>query len=149
MLMMTAMLAATARAQLNYAVDTALLRSDSCHARFVPYWSVKAKYPQSSRRLAALADSTIPAAARAGLPDGFINLQFVVSCQGITSGYRLSQTDAHYQPVAYPEAVVNALYFFVKALNRWKPAVYQQEPVYYKAYLAFKIRNGHVVEVSP
>lgn len=136
-------------AQSQYAVDTAFRADTSCHAKFFPFWYTKAKRPESSRQLAQAADATIPASARDTSQNGFINLQFVIDCKGIPSSYKLSQTDRHYNPIAYPQALVDALYYFVKGLKDWKPAVYEQKPVYYKAYLAFKIRNGHVVEVSP
>lgn len=73
----------------------------------------------------------------------------MISCKGMPVAFRLLQTDEKYQPASFPAALVDKLYTFTKSLDAWKPAVNQGVPVYYKTYLSFKIRGGHVVEVSP
>jgi hypothetical protein len=138
-----------ANAQDQYAVDTVFHRDSLCGNLFPPYWYAKAKYPESSRRLAQMADAVLPQSVLNDSLNGYVNLQFLVNCKGKTTAYRLSQTNMHYEPVLFPAALVNALYYFVQSLKAWKPALDEGKPVYYKSYLAFKIRQGHVVEVSP
>lgn len=137
-----------AEAQERYAVDTVVHKDNHCPERIVAYFQLKGKYPESPRILTQKADSAIAPVRDAGI-NGYITYQLLIDCKGLPAAFRLLQTDAQYQPAAFPKATVDALYFFVKGLKNWKPGHARDEDLYYKAYLSFKIRNGHVVEVSP
>lgn len=138
----------SAAAQERYAVDTAIHKDHSCPERIVAYFQLKGKYPESPRILVQKADSVLAPVRDPGI-NGYITYQLLVDCKGTPSAFRLLQTDAQYQPATFPKATVDALYFFVRGLKGWKPGHVRDQDVYYKAYLSFKIRNGHVVEVSP
>ena len=139
---------ANASAQtIHYNIDTTFHRIAECKDGNAVFFEVKSKYPERSDHLARRADSALQGASLT--MNGYIIFQLVIDCNGKAAKITLQQTDAKYQPIQFPKEVVERLYGFVTGLKEWKKATLEGQPVYYRTYLSFKIRNGHVAAVSP
>lgn len=136
------------QAQIRYAVDTTYHSDSSCKQVPLAYFQVKGKYPEKPGSLVKRANKALENIPFSPV-NGYITYRMLISCKGVPVAYQLLQNDMNYKPAAFPKELVDALYYFVAGLKDWKPAIYNNEPVYYSAYLSFKISNGHVVEVAP
>lgn len=81
--------------------------------------------------------------------DGFINIRFLVNCEGETDRYRVSQVDLNYRNTEFNTLLIEQLLTLTKQLKDWMPGQYKG--VFYDSYkqIGFKIRNGQLKEVLP
>ena len=135
-------------AQIKYAVATETNLKAAWDTSVVEHWFVKGKYPESSEALVRKANIALSKLSPEDV-SGYITYRMIISTEGQPEGWELLQTDNHYQSIQFSKALVDGLYFFVKDLKGWRKGVYNKRSVRYTTYLSFKIRNGHVVEVSP
>lgn len=90
----------------------------------------------------------IPVAGVKG-QSGFITVKFIINCDGLTGRYRLSEMDSSYQPYHFDPMVSGQLLSLVKGLSHWEPALYKGR--YYDSYqyITFRMRDGHILTISP
>lgn len=136
-------------AQVTYAVDTFFHDDGSCTKKAEgAYFQVRGKYPDRSDNLVRQANKALEKISAPGI-NGYITYRMRIGCKGVPVAYELLQNDMDYRPAQFPKELVDGLYDFVRSLKGWRIATYEKEPVMYRVYLSFKIRNGHVVQVSP
>jgi hypothetical protein len=114
------------------------------------YYSVNGKYPQSSPTLLKKVNLFLEKKPKY-TGSGYITLRFVVNYDGKTSYYRVMQTDEKYQETHFDKRFVQDLYDFTQSLEPWTKCFHPEtkEPLNYKAFISFKIKDGKVINIIP
>jgi hypothetical protein len=122
-----------------------------CDTGFAYYYSAKGKYPRSSATLLKAVNARLAQQHAVYTGSGYITLRFVISCEGkILPGVQVIQTNEQYQKYQFDKGLVNELFVFVKTLDQWKVASFQNGQKFsYVAFLSFKIDNGKVINIIP
>lgn len=111
------------------------------------YYSFKAKYPLSSEKLTERANKVLVYQPKN--IDGFLTIRFMVNCKGQTGHYETYQINNNYQTTVFEQKYVEQLLTFIKNLNNWKIANYQEMAYDYYTYFTFKIEHGVIMEIVP
>ena len=139
-----------------YAIDTsATPHADGClplDSANSPFFQLRGKYPESSRRLAARAAAFLKEHGVLLSGSGYIRYGLQIDCTGLLLQiYRISQTDSSYRQAWFAKEPVEALALFIRTLNRWNDGTskYYPRPVNYFTFLEFHIINGVITDVIP
>jgi hypothetical protein len=132
-------------------LDTPGVGQTICDTGFAYYYSVKGKYPRSSSTLLREVHDHLTKQHAVYTGSGYITLRFVIGCEGkILPGVQAIQTDEQYQKYQFDKGLVKELFAFVKTLDQWKVASFQNGQKFsYVAFLSFKIDNGKVINIIP
>ena len=133
-------------------MDTTLTNNPACKSYYSYYYSYNAKYPQSSattlknvKAFLRYDNFSIPTAA-----SGYITFKFIIDCDGKMSYVKVLQTDEKYNTKKFEKPLVEELYQFLKTLDNWKKAKYEDKiPINYFAFMSFKIQNGEIINIIP
>jgi hypothetical protein len=81
---------------------------------------------------------------------GIVRIQFTINCKGETGLYAVENCDYNYKACNINEVIVEELLSLTKKLNGWIPAKDKQnETIDSHKFLAFKIKNGAIVDILP
>lgn len=133
-------------------MDTTSIMSLGCETRpSLYYYSLGAKYPESSATLVQKAQSFLQIKGHNYTGSGYINFRFVIDCEGKMKACRISQTDEQYKTTHFDATWIEELYLFLQTLDKWKKATHPQSktPINYYAYLTFIVKNGKIINVIP
>lgn len=137
----------------EYGLDSSFALVDSCPAKnIVEYFSVNAKYPESSMSLLNRVRFKAGETNITFNQNGFLTFRFTINCKGNPSFYRLYLLDTNYKEIQFDKEVIDFFYSFVKSLKEWKKVPKNLKGLdapYYNAYLNFQIRNGKIISVAP
>ncbi len=114
--------------------------------KLIQYYSLRIKYPLSSKAIAARADSVC------AIPNhitGYITIRFLINCRGEKTCFHIYQTNADNKNTDWGEAVTHTLKTFVADMPDWPVGTKGGKPIDYHAYLTFKIKNGKIENVIP
>jgi hypothetical protein len=80
---------------------------------------------------------------------GYLTVKFIINCAGQTGRFRLTEMDSTYRPYHFDPRISSRLFTLVRNLTGWQPALYKGR--YYDSYqyITFRIRNGHILTISP
>ncbi|MFA6150048.1 MAG: hypothetical protein WC716_01925 [Chitinophagaceae bacterium] len=137
----------------EYGLDTSFALVDSCPAKnIVEYFSVNAKYPESSMSLLNRIRQKAKDENQIFKQNGFVSFRFTLNCKGQASSYRLFMLDEHYKEIKFEQSAIRFFYDFVRSLKEWKVQPtnkYGEKYSCYNAYLNFQIRDGKILSVAP
>jgi len=132
-------------------MDTTSNHDKACKDYNWYYYQVGGKYPQSSTTLLKEAQQFLLKKNESYSDSGYITFRFKINCEGkMVQKVQVLQTDEKYSSYHFDKNLVNELYTFIKTLDRWKTVKTKEgEPLLYKAFITFKIKNGKVVNIIP
>jgi hypothetical protein len=132
-------------------MDTVSNQVNACPTRNIYYYSVGAKYPESSATLLQKAQSYLETSKRKFQGEGYITFRFIVDCTGKPmKKVEVLQTDNAYKKIHFDKNLVNELFSFFETLDKWKIVKTKDgNPYAYYSFLTFKIKNGKVVNIIP
>ena len=80
--------------------------------------------------------------------NGFLNLRFVINCQGEVGDMEVNQIDLNYQTTEFSQKLVEQLIQLSSRKENWEiPET--EEPKDYYMYLIYKIEDGKIAEILP
>lgn len=132
-------------------MDTLSGHSRECKMSNIFYYSLNAKYPQTSASTLANLKAFQFKAVEDSLKSGYITFRFNIDCNGkIEAGVQVLQTDDKYQSTHFDNHLVNELFIFLKTLDKWKIVKSKTgEAFSYRSFITFKLQNGKVVNIIP
>ncbi|RMB58581.1 hypothetical protein EAX61_09785 [Dokdonia sinensis] len=86
---------------------------------------------------------------RAYTDSGYLNIRFVVNCNGEAGRYVIHENNLNLEPIVFSEDLVNQLYDITTQLKRWNPNVIREEKRDSYMYISYRIENGEITEILP
>lgn len=80
---------------------------------------------------------------------GFIQIRFIVNCEGQAGRFRVLQSDENYQEKKFDPKITSQLLNLTKGIDQWEVFYRNEKPVDYYMYLIFKMKNGQLIEILP
>lgn len=80
---------------------------------------------------------------------GYISIRFVVTCEGKTGMFRVSEMSDSFADKKFDQTLVKQLLDITKKLNKWGTPSNGTNKFDYYQYLLFKIQKGALVEIMP
>ena len=139
----------------KYALDSAdaklnanWLATSCADTNVAEYYSVHQKYIFSGQALLQKFNAlyTKPIAA---LQSGFVTVRFVVNCKGETGYFNVYETNLQKQAYLMNAAIKKQIVQFVKSLENFPIASFQNKAVNYYYYFNFKIMDNEIKTISP
>lgn len=85
-----------------------------------------------------------------GNNSGIVRVRFHVNCKGEAGNYSTETYSLSYQSIELNSKIVNQLESLLKELQDWIPAIDdEREVVNSHKFLAFRIKDGELVEILP
>jgi len=134
-------------------MDTVLDMNPSCKNYNVYYYNLRCKYPKSSFSILKDVQSFLLDRNEIYSGDGYITFRFRVSCNGVVEKRtQVMQTDKNYKNYHFDKRLVDALFSFLKTLDKWeipKPHNGEPSPFSYITFITFKVKNGKISNIIP
>ena len=80
---------------------------------------------------------------------GYVNLRFLVNCEGNPGWFEIIQMDLNLREVKLNEKMVNQLLELTADSGNWNVLYRDKEPLNYYMYISYRIENGAITEILP
>ncbi len=81
--------------------------------------------------------------------NGFLNLRFIINCEGEVGNMEVNQLDVTYKPTVFSPKLVKQLVRLSSKKENWKVPIVKEKPRGSYMYLIYKIENGEIAEILP
>ena len=80
---------------------------------------------------------------------GYLNIHFVVNCQGEAGRYKIYETDLDLESKSFNEDLKQQLFDLTTQLKEWYPLNLRGSDVDAYMYLSYRIEHGNIIEILP
>ena len=80
---------------------------------------------------------------------GYVTIRFIVNCDGKTGRFRISQMGLDLREKKFENYITDQLLDLTKSLDGWKALERDNLSLDYYQYLAFKLKDGRLIDILP
>jgi len=132
-------------------MDTTSNRDTACKDYDIYFYQAGGKYPRSSSTVLQEVKNFLLKTNNSYINSGYITFRFLVGCDGFPMPKtEVLQTDEAYTKFHFDKGLVTELFSFFKTMGKWNIAKTKAgEPLAFKSFITFKIKDGKVVNIIP
>lgn len=131
--------------------ETALLSDgfSACNEDYILQY-YNPEYAQYSKRKNGLRNFILSNYQNKNYTDsGYLNIRFVINCNGEAGRYVIHENDLNLQPKAFNKDLKEQLFQLTTQLKEWTPNFIRGNFYDTYMYISYRIENGNITEILP